>query len=147
MESKDLILSEITENVIGCAYRVSNTLGCGFLEKIYEKAMVLEIRKIGLKVKTQFPMTVRYDNEIIGEYVADLFVEDVLLVELKSVEALNKIHFAQCLNYLKATGLKTCLLINFGRTKVQIKRFNNYFEKKEQETAESIGTLIKMDKL
>lgn len=127
METKNPTLSETSQKVIGCAYKVSNTLGCGFLEKVYERALMHELKKAGLNVKSQFPITVRYDGEIVGEYVADLLVEDSLLVELKAVETLDKIHFAQCLNYVKASGLKTCLLFNFGRTKIQVKRFNNHF--------------------
>src|SRR5690242_2171435 len=117
-----LALNQISEKVIGCAYKVSNTLGCGFLEKVYEKALIHEVKKEGLKVKSQYPITVNYDGEIVGEYIADLLVEDCLLVELKAVDVLDKVYFAQCLNYLKATGLKSCLLLNFGRTKIQVKR-------------------------
>lgn len=133
LETKTLTTSEISQKVIGCAYKVSNTLGCGFLEKVYEKALAHELKKTGLNVKSQFPITIHYDGEIVGEYVADLLVENSLLVELKAVEILDKVHFAQCLNYVKATGLNACLFINFGRGKLQIKRFNNHFEKRTQE--------------
>ncbi len=119
---------DLTEKVIGHAYQVSNTLGTGFLEKVYENALAHELQKNGLKVKQQHPITINYDKKIVGEYVADMLIEDVLLVELKAVETLDKVHFAQCLNYVKATGHETCLLINFGRPKVQIKRFNNHFK-------------------
>ena len=130
-----LVLNQIAEKVIGYAYKVSNTLGCGFLEKVYEKALIHEIKKAGLKVAPQFPMTVHYDGEIVGEYMADLLVEDCLLLELKAVETLDKIHFDQCLNYLKATGLNSCLLINFGRPKIQVKRFNSHFDQKQTKKA------------
>jgi GxxExxY protein len=117
----------IAEKVIGCAYKVSNSLGVGFLEKVYENALVHEIKKAGLKVKQQHAIDFKYDDVLVGEYIADLLVEDELLVELKSAETFDKVHFAQCLNYLKATGLKVCLLINFGKTKVQVRRFVNHF--------------------
>ncbi|HTC22008.1 MAG TPA: GxxExxY protein [bacterium] len=122
-----MVVNEITEKAIGCAYKVSNYLGCGFLEKVYENALSHELKKAGINVKQQHPITIRYDNVIAGEYVADLLLENCLLVELKAVDELNKVHFAQCLNYLKATGLKVCLLMNFGKPKVKIKRFNNHF--------------------
>lgn len=132
MKSKSMTLYEISQKVIGCAYKVSNSLGCGFLEKVYERSLLHELKKAGLRVKSQFPITVRYDGEIVGEYVADLLVEDFLLVELKAVEILDKIYFAQCLNYVKASCLKACLLINFGKTKIQVKRFNNHFDAQNQ---------------
>ena len=112
----------ITEKIIGCAYTVSNALGAGFLEKVYENALAHELRKAGLKVQQQHPIQVRYDGIVVGDYIADLFIEDCILVELKAVKALDEIHQAQCLNYLKATGLRLCLLINFGKTRVEIKR-------------------------
>lgn len=126
MEKNDH-LNLLAERVIGCAFKVSNTLGSGFLEKIYENALVLELKKSGLKVGQQYPITIRYEGTVVGEYVADLLVEDCLLVELKAVEELNTIHSAQCLNYLRATGLKLCLLMNFGKTKVKVRRLVNHF--------------------
>jgi GxxExxY protein len=112
----------ITKRIIGCAYSVSNTLGSGFLEKVYENALIHELRKAGAKVDQQMPVVVRYDGVVVGEYVADLRVDDEVLVELKAVSLLDDVHTAQCLNYLKATGLHVCLLINFGNPKVEIKR-------------------------
>ena len=117
-----LEVDKITERVIGCAYTVGNKLGCGFLEKVYENALAHEIRKAGLKVSQQHGIQIRYDGVLIGEYVADLLIEEIVLVELKAVKALDDIHAAQCLNYLKATGIQICLLINFGRPRVEIKR-------------------------
>ena len=116
-------VNEITEAIIGCAYSVANTLGAGFLEKVYENALAHELRKHGLLVSQQAPLTVQYDEVVVGQYVADLVVADQILVELKAAKSLDEIHMAQCLNYLKATGLPICLLINFGRPKIQIKRF------------------------
>jgi GxxExxY protein len=124
---KQADLNLLAEKIIGCAYKVSNTLGVGFLEKVYENALALEIQKAGLKAKQQHPISIRYEGAIVGEYIADILVEDCLLVELKAVEELNTVHSAQCLNYLKATGLKICLLMNFGKTRVKVRRLVNHF--------------------
>jgi GxxExxY protein len=115
-------LNPITEKIIGCAYAVSNTLGAGFLEKVYENALAHELRKAGLKVFQQQAIQVLYDGVVVGDYIADLLVEDCVVVELKAVKALDEIHQAQCLNYLKATGFHLCLLLNFGSRKVEVKR-------------------------
>ncbi len=115
-------VNEITESIIGCAFRVANTLGCGFLEKVYENAMSHELTKCGMVVRQQAPLTVHYDDTIVGNYTADLLVDDQVIVELKAVKALDEVHMPQCLNYLKATHLPVCLLVNFGRPKIQIKR-------------------------
>jgi GxxExxY protein len=121
-DGRRLELDQITRRIIGCAYSVANELGPGFLEKVYENALAYELRKAGLSVTQQAPITVYYDNVVVGEYVADLFVNGCVLVELKAVKALDEIHVAQCLNYLKATGYRVCLLINFGAPKVELKR-------------------------
>lgn len=110
-----LLHGEITERIIGAAYEVYNILGYGFLEKVYENALVIELRGAGLDVKQQHPITVVYKGEIIGEYFADLVVEDKVIVELKSVSALDPAHEVQLVHYLKATGLEVGLLINFGK--------------------------------
>ena len=115
-------LNKLTEKIIGCAYNVSNKLGVGFLEKVYENALAHELRKIGLNVEQQEPIKVYYDGVIVGEYFPDMLVEDCVLIELKTVRNLDEIHSAQCLNYLKATGLAICLLINFNKPKAEIKR-------------------------
>jgi GxxExxY protein len=120
MPSQDV--NEITEKIIGCAYKVSNTLGIGFVEKVYENGMVVALRNTGLKVAQQHPIKVTFENVIVGEFLADLFVEDKVLVELKAVSMLTQDHTAQALNYLRATGVQVCLLINFGKPKVEIKR-------------------------
>jgi GxxExxY protein len=120
-------MNELTEKVIRCAFTVSNTLGCGFLEKVYENALTHELRKTGLKAEQQHGITVYYDGVAVGEYTADLLVEGVLLVELKAVKDLDDIHLAQCLNYLRATKLRLCLLMNFGKPKLEVRRIaNNY---------------------
>jgi len=116
MTNKDL-----TEKIIGCAYKVSNALGIGFVEKVYENALVLELRNNGLKVQQQFPINVLYQNTIVGEFFVDILVENKITVELKSVSELNSNHLAQTLNYLRATKLNTCLLINFGTPRIQIR--------------------------
>lgn len=112
----------LTSRIIGCAYRVANELGSGFLEKVYENALAHELRKAGLNFVQQHHIQVHYDGVVVGDYVADLLVEGQILIELKACKDLDDIHLAQCLNYLKATGLKVCLLMNFGRPKVQIRR-------------------------
>jgi GxxExxY protein len=115
-------LNGLTEAIIGCAFKVGNTLGSGFLEKVYENALAHELRKAGLRVEQQRPITVYYDGVPVGDFAADLLVEECVLVELKAIKAFDEVHMAQCLNYLKATGLKICLLLNFGAPKVQVKR-------------------------
>ena len=116
-------LNLMTEKIIGCAYKVANELGCGFLEKVYENALAHELRKAGLKVEPQKPIEIFYDGVLVGDYFGDLVVEDQVLIELKVCKAFDDIHSAQCLNYLKATKLPICLLINFGKPKIEIKRF------------------------
>ena len=102
-------------------------IGCGFLEKVYENALAHELRKAGLKAEQQHGITVHYDGVVVGEYAADLLVDGVLLVELKAVKELDDIHLAQCLNYLRATNLRLCLLMNFGKPKLEVRRIvNNY---------------------
>lgn len=114
-------INSITEKIIGCAYKVASKLGSGFLEKCYENALIYELRRIGLSVQQQIAIQVWYDDIVIGEYVADLMVEGLILVELKAIQNLDTIHAAQCINYVTATKLPVCLLINFGK-RVQIKR-------------------------
>ena len=115
-------LNKISELIIGCAYTVGNVLGNGFLEKVYENALAHDIRKKNLDVKQQHPIEVVYDNTIVGHYIADLLIEDSVIVELKTIKGIDEVHLAQGLNYLKATGLSLCLLINFGKPRVEVKR-------------------------
>ena len=114
--------ADVTEQIIGCAYRVYNAMGFGFLESVYENCMLVELRKTDLGARRQAPITVRYDSEIVGEFVADLLVEDCVIVELKSVRQLTKAHEAQLVNYLVATGTPVGLLINFGEKGVEVRR-------------------------
>ena len=116
-------LNDITYMINGAVYEVNKVLGAGFLEKVYEKALLVEFHKRGLKAEGQVPITVRYKGEVVGEYFADIVVEDKVIIELKAVEQLQKIYEAQLLNYLKATEYKIGLLINFTHPKAEIKRF------------------------
>ena len=113
---------ELTEKIIGCAYRIYNTMGFGFLESVYEKCMLIELRKEGLNAESQKPITVTYDNENVGEFIADIIVEDTIILELKSVKRIVKAHEVQLVNYLVATGKPIGLILNFGKWKVEIKR-------------------------
>jgi GxxExxY protein len=122
MNANERRLNEITEKIIGCAYDVANGLGSGFLEKVYENALRIELRHAGLVVSQQHPIPVLWRGEVVGDYYADLLVEGCVIVELKVVKSFDEIHMAQCLNYLKATGLHICLLINFGKPQVDVKR-------------------------
>ena len=120
-------IDKVTEKIIGGSFVIGNQLGVGFLEKVYENALIHELNKLSLRVQSQVPVQVKYDNVVVGEYVCDLLVQDSVVVELKAVKALDDVHMAQCLNYLKATGLKVCLLINFGKKKVEFRRIVNHF--------------------
>ena len=113
---------EITETIIGCAYRVYNKMGFGFLESVYEKCLLIELRKAGLDTETQKAITVYYNGEIVGEFVADIVVNDAIIIELKSVRRIIKAHEVQMVNYLVATGKPVGLILNFGERKVEIKR-------------------------
>jgi GxxExxY protein len=111
--------SKTLEAVIGAAYEVANHLGGGFLEKVYERSLEHECRLRGLTVRAQVRCPVRYKGRLVGEYVADLVVDGSVVVELKCVDAIAKPHVGQCLNYLKASGLRVALLVNFQRSKVE----------------------------
>jgi len=116
------ILSDLSDRIIGCAMTVANTLRAGFVEKVYENALAHELRTAGLAVVQQQGIVVWYDGVIVGQDVVDLLVEDAVMVELKAVRGLDAVHRAQCLSYLKATGLQLCLLINFGARSLEVKR-------------------------
>ena len=113
---------EVTEKIIGCAYHVYNKIGFGFLESVYEKCLLIELIKSGLKAESQKPITVFYENEIVGEFVADIIVNNSIILELKSAKRIVKAHEVQLVNYLVATGKLVGLIINFGERKVEIKR-------------------------
>ena len=120
-------LDRLTGQVIGAAQWVSSVLGEGFLEKIYENALVLELKRRGVQIHQQCPVHVRYEGEIIGDYVSDLLVEGRVLVELKAVTFLDRMHRSQCVNCLRATGLPVCLLLNIGCRRLEVRRIvHNY---------------------
>jgi GxxExxY protein len=116
-------IKELTYLINGAVFEVNRVLGPGFLEKVYENSMMVELKKRNLKAQAQVPVKVEYKGEIVGEYFADIVVEDRIILELKAIESLQKIHEAQLLNYLKATDYKIGLLINFTYPKAEIKRF------------------------
>ena len=117
--------NELTEKVIGAIIEVSNTLGPGFLEKVYERALTIELQRGGISAISQAPVPVKYKGQNAGEYFADLLVEGSLVLELKCVDRLTNVHMAQCLNYLKASSLPLCLLANFHSSKAEWKRVIN----------------------
>jgi GxxExxY protein len=125
MHRSEIVPDRLSERIIGCAFRVMNTLGSGFLEKVYENALAHELRKAGLHVSQQHAIVVRYDDVIVGEYAADLLVEGTVVVELKAVKALDRVHIAQSINYLKSTGRDVCLLLNFGKPRLEVQRIVN----------------------
>jgi GxxExxY protein len=121
-------LDSLTERVLGAVFEVSNTLGAGFLEKVYERALLRELALRGIRATAQASLAVTYKGHHVGEYFADLLVENVLAVELKCVDRLASEHTAQCLNYLRASGLGLCLLVNFQKSKVEWKRIIHGFQ-------------------
>jgi GxxExxY protein len=121
MHADETRINEVSGR-IGCAFRVLNALGAGFLEKVYENALAHEMREAGLSIAQQRGITIYYNGIVVGEYVADLVVEETVIVELKASKALDPAHTAQCINYLKATGLHLCLLLNFARPRLEIHR-------------------------
>ena len=116
-------INDLTYKINGAIYEVNRVLGSGFLEKIYENALLIELRHNGLCAENQVPIKVKYKDENVGEYFADIIVENQVILEIKAVESLDRIHEAQILNYLKATGYKIGLLVNFTHPKAQIRRF------------------------
>ena len=118
-----MLHSELTRTIIGCAFDVINELGPGFLESVYEKAMVIALNDAGVPVRAQAPIEVLVRNKPVGEFYADLLVASKVIVELKAVPSpLNPIHEAQLINYLNATGIPVGLLLNFGNPKLQYRR-------------------------
>jgi GxxExxY protein len=119
----DSDVNDVTYKINGAVFEVNRVLGGGFLEKVYENALLIELKDRRLKAENQVPIKVHYKGNVVGEYVADILVEDNVVLELKAVDQLDKIHEAQLLNYLKATGMRLGLLINFKYPKAEIKRF------------------------
>ena len=126
-DERRLALDRITEKIIGCIHQVSRTLGAGFLEKVYENALVVELQQCGLQVTQQHRIEVRYRDVLVGDFIADLLVEGCVIIEVKAVKAIDDIHAAQCLNYLRATGHQVCLLVNFGTSRATVKRIVHNF--------------------
>ena len=122
MKTDERGFDSLTEQVLAAVFEVSNTLGAGFLEKVYERALLIELSSCGIRATAQASFAVTYKGQYVGEYYADILVEDVLVVELKCVERLANEHTAQCLNYLRASGRTLCLLVNFQKPKVEWKR-------------------------
>lgn len=112
---------DITEKIIGAAYKVHNTLGSGFLEKVYQNSLAIELKSLGFLSDLEKPIKVLYNGEVVGDYIADIIVDDKVILEIKAIKELSSIHEVQLVNYLKATGIEVGLLINFG-TSVQVKR-------------------------
>ena len=121
-----MLHQELAKTIIGCPYTVHNTLGAGFLEKVYEQALMLELKASGLVVESQVPLSVIYRDQIVGEYYADLIVEDKVICELKAVDVLKKAHEVQLVNYLVATGMDVGVLINFGDSVTVRRKYREY---------------------
>jgi GxxExxY protein len=114
---------DLTQKILAGAFAVHNTLGCGFLEKVYSNALLFELRKMGLHCEQEVPFKVKYKDFVVGDYCSDLVVEKRVLVELKACTSLDSVHEAQILNYLKASSIQVGLLLNFGKPKLQYRRF------------------------
>ena len=120
-DKANLIHSELSERLIGAFYDVYNTLGHGFMESVYENALAIALTQAGIRIQRQFPISVGFRGQCVGEFRADLLVEDRVIIEIKALNALTPVHEAQLLNYLKATGISIGLLVNFG-PRLQFKR-------------------------
>jgi GxxExxY protein len=122
MDNEKVIYKDMSYKIVGFALQVHNELGYGFLEKGYENAMMVLFRRDGMKALQQVPITVRFSNEIVGDYFADILVDDMIVLELKSIEKINNAHRAQALNYLKATNKQLAIILNFGKEKLEYER-------------------------
>ena len=125
-----MLHEELTGTILQACFEVSNELGIGYIESVYEKALLIALAQKGLKVQAQIPLKVRFRNVIVGEFIADLIVEEKVLLELKAVDTLVSAHYAQVLNYLKTTGIEVGMVSNFGQSKLQYRRFENRFSDK-----------------
>jgi GxxExxY protein len=117
-----MLIDQLTEEVIGRAMKVHRTLGPGFLESVYQKALMLELTRAGRRVESELPLQVIYEGAVVGDFVADLLVDHRLIIELKAVQTLTTAHEVQTVNYLVATGIDDALLLNFGTSSLQFKR-------------------------
>ncbi len=120
---KKILYKDLSYAIVGLAMQVHNKLGYGFLEKVYENALMVQFRRKEIKAKQQAPITVYFNREVVGDYYADILVEDKIIIELKTAEKISGAHRAQVLNYLKATGLQLAILLNFGKEKLEYERF------------------------
>jgi GxxExxY protein len=126
-DTERLRLNSVSRTIIGAAQRVSSSLGYGFLEKVYENALVIELRKAGLAIDQQKAVHVYFEGVVVGDYIPDLLVEDAVIVEIKAITALDRVHRQQCLNYLRATNRTLALLLNFGRSHLEVARIVWHF--------------------
>lgn len=124
---------ELTRQIIGCAYTVYNRLGSGFLESVYQRSLLIELQKAGLPAQVEAPVKVHYDDQVVGEFRADVIVQQRVIVELKAIETLSKAHEVQVVNYLRATGIEVGLLLNFGPTEVQVRRLTKTAPKRRDQ--------------
>jgi GxxExxY protein len=122
MDRMNMDYKELTEKIIGCAYRVYNKMGYGFLESVYEKCLMIELEKAGHHAENQAPISVEYEGNNVGDFVADIIVEDTMIIELKSVKQTVRAHEVQLVNYLIATGKEIGLILNFGEQQVDVRR-------------------------
>jgi len=122
-----MIHEELTEKILNACFEVSNELGCGFLESVYQKALLIALMEAGLKAESQTPLRVIFHGQLVGEFFPDIIVEDSVLLELKAVKALAPEHLAQVMNYLKATSIEVGFLVNFGSPRLEYRRFDSRF--------------------
>ena len=122
-----MLYEDITKKILETCFEVSNELGYGYLESVYEKALLIALRQKGLKAENQVPLMVKFRGEVVGEFFVDILVNEKVLIELKVANSLSKENFAQVINYLKATGIEVGLLVNFGTPKIEYRRFTNKF--------------------
>jgi GxxExxY protein len=122
IKTEGLLHADLTDKVLGACFEVARELGAGFLESVYEKALIVALRQKGLHIEAQVPLKVKFRGVIVGEFFADILVENKLIIELKSVSAIRPEHQAQVINYLKATDIRIGLLINFGNPKLEYRR-------------------------
>lgn len=139
MNADSTSINSLSEKVLGAVFEVSNTLGAGFLEKVYQRALLGELSLRGIRATSEASLAVTYKGYPVGEYFADLLVEGVLVVELKCAERLTHEHTTQCLNYLRASGLTLCLLVNFQRPKIEWRRIVFGFQELEPSEAPSVA--------
>ncbi len=119
---KEIIYKELSYKIVGLAMEIHTVLGFGFLEKVYENSLMIMFEENGIKAEQQVPIKVHFHGRVVGDYIADILVEDSVILELKAIDKLSPVHKAQTLNYLKATNLKLAMLLNFGKYKLEYER-------------------------